>query len=1061
MFLGKGQRSDATKSEKARAEPSLVDRSERPLDSATNKVMLNDDVVEVVGNNILLQNTTDQQCNVLGFEIKKDNISAAGMTGLRRHSSGKPGGNQGEQKLTTIKIHGDKCSRPETADKCTYISPRVPAKPIDADKDATTKGANDNIFTKAFPVQQSVLVNGEHVAEISKHAIVRGGPITRLPDSKEALLPKAAVAASGIARRITEVGSTTSQSKITSREKGMLSRDVQTTDTKGKCSCDVSYDEDAAVPEALNAGVAANERRFEPSKVTKGPIAEAPASPPLQERGVEELEAAMALVQSSVDEREPSNEGNLALLIRAMDDVNDIVDNEDKGEKHRSPKVAQRRKKRSCGKVKSWDERTQELLNYQEKHGHMNVPQKCDGNPSLGFWVSNIRQFYRRREAGLKTTKALTAKRIKDLEALGFQWKRGPKGKKDAATVKSSPNGEEGNEGGCAEVENGNSVLSIVAKPLVQNTRTKDKALSTPLKEERHEDEVIKRYGKEQKKREPLDMDSHHLSDEVCHNADDSSTKLERGATKDTKESSHMRSLQNYRVENGHCCIPNGFSSSLLEFIHNLRDRYKSSSLDANTVKSLESIGFLWHEPSIYERNEYVWNSRLVVLKAYIKKFGSSAVPRNWAKDPWLFRWVGTQRDNYRRNKRGKHSPLTPAREEKLNDLGFDWMAPPIESGRSKVENETQIVERHQHVQKDRSSGNMNESPLGTSFGRKLRSSSRVGNATLKDLNRKTERVLEQGVSGSEIPSGGMVRQVKKRNSRVAKKDDGAENDDFSCRLNELRSFREQYGHTIVSQGINAELYNWTSTQRQKYASSSLRQNEVEALEELGFTWPEMSQSERNSFVWQLRFKHLAAYKKEFGHTACIKEWEKGPALHRWVRDQRDNFVRRKRAKRSPLTNERIKQLNGIGFQWNTKSAIAEAEALSSVSKSEPKVCSDDTKQLLPETGGAQGEDSEQTIEGGSRPEANQKGTNLSDYEKTEGQNVGGKQMSWEDRLSSLAEFKDRFGSTRVAHGPGLGYWVSEQRRDYSRFLRNEKSPMTAEKVSMLEALGFEWVLTV
>lgn len=64
-----------------------------------------------------------------------------------------------------------------------------------------------------------------------------------------------------------------------------------------------------------------------------------------------------------------------------------------------------------------WDANFKSLAEYTELHGHTNVPQKTG---QLGKWVNNVRQEYRKKELGRKSS--LTKERIKQLDDIGFQW---------------------------------------------------------------------------------------------------------------------------------------------------------------------------------------------------------------------------------------------------------------------------------------------------------------------------------------------------------------------------------------------------------------------------------------------------------------------------------------------------------------------------------------------------------------------------------------------------------------------------------------------------------------
>jgi hypothetical protein len=76
----------------------------------------------------------------------------------------------------------------------------------------------------------------------------------------------------------------------------------------------------------------------------------------------------------------------------------------------------------------SWEKRYQQLVEYKEKHGHCNVPQKATpGAPvGLGNWVLEQRRSYKTTTDQDSThpskTKKLSTEQIEKLEKIGFQW---------------------------------------------------------------------------------------------------------------------------------------------------------------------------------------------------------------------------------------------------------------------------------------------------------------------------------------------------------------------------------------------------------------------------------------------------------------------------------------------------------------------------------------------------------------------------------------------------------------------------------------------------------------
>mmetsp|Transcript_2255 Transcript_2255/g.2609 ORF Transcript_2255/g.2609 Transcript_2255/m.2609 type:complete len:87 (-) Transcript_2255:172-432(-) len=60
-------------------------------------------------------------------------------------------------------------------------------------------------------------------------------------------------------------------------------------------------------------------------------------------------------------------------------------------------------------------------------------------------------------------------------------------------------------------------------------------------------------------------------------------------------------------------------------------------------------------------------------------------------------------------------------------------------------------------------------------------------------------------------------------------------------------------------------------------------------------------------------------YKEKNGHTNVPKSYKHNIALGAWTRNQRAQYMLRKRGKKSPMTEERIRKLEAIGFVWKLK----------------------------------------------------------------------------------------------------------------------------------------------
>jgi hypothetical protein len=92
-----------------------------------------------------------------------------------------------------------------------------------------------------------------------------------------------------------------------------------------------------------------------------------------------------------------------------------------------------------------------------------------------------------------------------------------------------------------------------------------------------------------------------------------------------------------------------------------------SSSAEANTLTTASP------PPTIRSQHAQVWQQKFQELCEYKDRFGTCHVPHNWQESPTLAKWVKRQRYQYKLGQEGKHTTLTPERQEALEGLGFIW----------------------------------------------------------------------------------------------------------------------------------------------------------------------------------------------------------------------------------------------------------------------------------------------------------------------------------------------------------------------------------------------------
>ena len=121
----------------------------------------------------------------------------------------------------------------------------------------------------------------------------------------------------------------------------------------------------------------------------------------------------------------------------------------------------------------------------------------------------------------------------------------------------------------------------------------------------------------------------------------------------------------------------------------------------------------------------------------------------------------------------------------------------------------------------------------------------------------------------------------------------------------ELADYRAANGNCDVVT-TSGRLGRWVSNQRQKYYKEELKEERINSLNELGFSWL-LGDRRATLISWDERFDELTEFKRENGHCRVPK---RGSALGRWVGDQRSIY------KDGKLTDTKFNRLNSLNFEW-------------------------------------------------------------------------------------------------------------------------------------------------
>jgi len=223
----------------------------------------------------------------------------------------------------------------------------------------------------------------------------------------------------------------------------------------------------------------------------------------------------------------------------------------------------------------------------------------------------------------------------------------------------------------------------------------------------------------------------------------------------------------------------------------------------------------------------------------------------------------------------------------------------------------------------------------------------------------------------------------------------------WQARLEELRVFRQTYGHSRVPYGY-PQLGNWASNmrrelkKREKGKESYLTAQRIAALNNLGFVWAPFSYVD-----WKSRFRELREFRQIHGHCRVPQKYSQNPSLGKWVSKMRLEFKKVEEKQKSLLTAESIATLNNLGFDW-----------------------------FIGSTG---------------------RHTGLCNN------------TTWKLRSQELRDFHQTHGHCRVpqkyAQNLSLGHWVAKMRREFRNRENGQESSLTEERIATLNNLGFDWVV--
>lgn len=534
-----------------------------------------------------------------------------------------------------------------------------------------------------------------------------------------------------------------------------------------------------------------------------------------------------------------------------------------------------------------WFERYGQLVAYKQKHGSCDMPARWDENQKLAKWV--VKQRVQKRDGNLESEK------IELLNRLSFNW-----------------NPRETNW------------RSVYLELIAFRKRFGHCRVPQNWKENNSLAHWVKTQRMDYAKGE-LERDRIALLEKIGFE-----WKVGIGTWDE-----RFTELCAFKERFGHTRVKVKWSENPLlgAWVVSQRYKHRRKELGEEYVQRLNAIGFDWDgriaakpvqkSPSDPDKN---WREIFERFKAYVAANGADVVTVVDEETKKLNRWMLYQRQA---KKRGE---LSEARIHALNEIGFVWQRnarragphaarpPAVEVPITRTWDElfSELVDffklhGHCNVPDD-----WTAQPELARWVAKQRRAKKQNQLTPEQVS----RMEEIGFAWSTHDGGWDASRERLAPDRVRRLDEvGFEWDPIGTRWEEmfqrLVEFKKEHGHTNVPQRSPkyAELATWVRNQRAaKTHNRPIIADRGKRLDEIGFIWRLV---ERNA--WERMLERLIEFKGFHGHCNVPQKGGGDKRLGKWVNTQRTHYNRGK------LKPDRQRQLEAVGFIWNTKATRASA----------------------------------------------------------------------------------------------------------------------------------------
>jgi Helicase associated domain len=598
----------------------------------------------------------------------------------------------------------------------------------------------------------------------------------------------------------------------------------------------------------------------------------------------------------------------------------------------------------------TWEETYQRLLEYQQEHGHTNVPRSYNDDnkrPLLGEWVTNQR-FHKKKQS-------LSQYRVNMLESIGFQWQLDSQDRRQQMrderkwdvvfkrlelyqrqhghvnVPKEYNDGKKPHLGQwvslqrfqfwihrdtdgdassltaerISKLESLGFVWILGNQPAYDASwesnfqalvafKSKYNTTKIPMGSKGHQDPInqLATWTKNQRLNYNKFLTSRtlFLTDQRFDllNSIDFAWSLKNKTVHETWMYSYFELYWHYHKHNNtQITLSSGYNTAFVNWVSRQKKMYHAGKLDQGKIDLLNELDFDWEMDT-----SATWEELFEELSLYKENFASTLVNKNINHD--LGVWTAELRKLY------AASELDTKWVAKLNSLGFHWNAVDVDWN-AMCDRLASYKRKHNSACVPYSCAE--DPPLGkwVHYLRPCYKKFQLQNVTLDESMISD---VAQGLASKKVSADTHAARLG-RLLEVGFVWDAWEAQ-WMMMYERLVKYKAKHNSALIpdSYELDPELAAWIGTQRCLEAGMSERRKRL--LDAIGFVW------DPQEHRWLEMFERFCKYNKyELDNTKFDPHGYKAdPDLARWVDAQRWAF----RIKR--MSTERIQLLDSVGFVW-------------------------------------------------------------------------------------------------------------------------------------------------